>query len=155
MNMHNKTMKTLHIQDNQIINISQGEPQSDPPEGQEYIVVPESEYVGVGWIRDGENWVDPNPPVIPDPPPPSPNFDGFVDSLAYGIGVQFPLIQAWYNSLEPVTRDPLQIAIGAQNLAAINDRLLKTMAKYPPDEATTEQIVEALIYFKIPVNLGG
>lgn len=97
--------------------------------------------------------------IIPDPEPvpeiPEPDFDGFVDSLAYGIGVQFPLTQAWYNSLLPVTRDPLQIAIGTQDLAAINDRLLKTMAIYPPDEATTAQVIEALIYFNIPIDLGG
>jgi hypothetical protein len=64
-----KMNKTLIIENEIIINIASGEPQSEPLEGQEYFVVPYEKYVSVGWIRDGGNWIDPNPPVIPEPEP--------------------------------------------------------------------------------------
>lgn len=53
-------MKTLWVQNQIIINISVGEPSSEPPAGITFHVVSEDEYVDIGWTWDGEKATPPD-----------------------------------------------------------------------------------------------
>lgn len=55
-----------------VVNVIIADPSVDPaPEGHTIIGIPDDSPVSIGWVYDGTDFVDPNPPVVEEPVQPT------------------------------------------------------------------------------------
>lgn len=58
-------MKTLVVQNNIVVNVGAGVPESTEPEGYKYVIVPDETHVGPGYTVNGDGTFTP-PPAPPE-----------------------------------------------------------------------------------------
>jgi hypothetical protein len=77
---------------------------------------------------------------------PSPDFSGMRDTIAYTN--EYPLVRQWYNSLEPIVRDPLQDAISKQNIDQVKYCLGQVL---PTEESVLTELIDVCEKFNITI----
>lgn len=77
---------------------------------------------------------------------PSPDFSGMRDAIAYTN--EYPLVRQWYNSLEPIVRDPLQDAISKQNIDQVKYCLGQVL---PTEEPVLTELIDVCEKFNITI----
>lgn len=53
----------VQLSDSVVVNIIVAQPTDLAPDGTQLILVPEGVYCDMGWVWDGTNFVNPNPPT--------------------------------------------------------------------------------------------
>jgi hypothetical protein len=138
-------MKTLIIENQIVANIVEGKIDFTPPETTLFVEVESDYYAEIGWGWNGAAAIDPTPPASETEP--LPNYDGLIDAIR--LGNDYPLVKDWYNGLLPTDRDPLQLAIGSQNLPKIAYLLGAIM----PTGDTLAELIQLLADFDVPLPL--
>jgi len=57
------TCAVVQLSDSVVVNMIIAEPTDPAPEGCELILVPPDMPCGIGWVWNGTNFIDPNPPT--------------------------------------------------------------------------------------------